>query len=388
MNPISVTSSDYFKLRLHESISLKFAMRDTVKNIISGVGELRRISNCGNISKGALPVFSFGVDGNPFFVAENCESSSCPYCALRLGAERLRNLEDAINSFHDKFPFGCVVMMVLTFSHKAGNALADIGVRFRKAKELFFRECKVRHILRSLGYVGRVIAPETTWSELNGFHPHEHILFFFESAADSEIDSARYLLFPYWEKACSRMNILTSAERFYFRKQISKYLKDYITKCAREVTLSDCKKGFSGRVTHFSPFQLVAAFMQTGNTVFPEKFIEYALYSKGLKSYNWSRGLAETLSVKQYSPEFSKEKRKQFMKDAINVIFTGDDFPDLLKSKFISESFGANQQERFIRFMVYILNSSFKDRISSVQIHGENYQLPDLLEYIRGRGTV
>ena len=388
MIPLSVTSSEEFKSQLYESLSLKFSMRDTVKDIVSGVGELRRLSNCGNLSEHAAPVLSFGVDGNPFFVAENCESASCPYCGLRLGAERLHDLEDAINSFHSRFPFGCVAMMVLTFSHRVDDALSDIGSRFREAKKMFFEDWKVKQIFRSFGCIGRVTAPETTWSDLNGFHPHEHILFFLESASDSDIVSARKQLFPYWEKVCCRVGFQTVFDRFYFEKQISQYLKDYVTKCAREVTLSDCKKGFSGRVTHFSPFQLVAAFMETKNSVFSEKFTEYALYSKGLKSYNWSKGLAETLSVKHYSPEFSKVKRKEFMKDCINVIFSGDDFPDLQKAKFISQSVGDNQKERFIRFMMYVSSSAFRNRVKSIQIRGKYFEFNDFIKRIQGREAI
>ena len=389
MIPLSVTSSEEFKVQLCESLSLKYALRNTVKEIVSGVGELRRISNCGNLSGQAVPVLSFGIDGNPFFVTDNCESASCPYCATRLGAERLHDLEDAINSFHIRFPFGCVAMMVLTFSHRIDAALSDIGTRFRDAKQMFFRECKVKKILRSLGCIGRVTAPETTWSNLNGFHPHEHILFFFESASDSDILSARQQLFPYWEKVCCRVGFRTVFDRFYFEKQISKHLKDYVTKCAREVTLSDCKKGFSASsgVTHYSPFQLVSAFMETKNSVFSEKFTEYALYSKGLKSYNWSKGLAETLSVKHFSPEF-KVKRKEFMKDSINVFFSGNDFPDFQKVKFIAESVGSDQKERFIRFMMYLSSSAFRDRVKLIQIHGKQFEFSDFLKRIQGREAI
>ena len=132
MIPLSVTSSEEFKSQLYESLSLKFSMRDTVKDIVSGVGELRRLSNCGNLSEHAAPVLSFGVDGNPFFVAENCESASCPYCGLRLGAERLHDLEDAINSFHSRFPFGCVAtylgcMVISTHSNSAVALAAYIS---------------------------------------------------------------------------------------------------------------------------------------------------------------------------------------------------------------------------------------------------------------------
>lgn len=385
---LSVTSSEDYKNALYNSLSLKFSLRSAVKNILSGVGSLRRISSCGTLAPWTSPALAFGIDGNPYFLTENCGSSSCPYCATRCGAERLKNLEDGINSFHMLFPFGCVVMLVLTFSHHAGDVLSDIGKMFSDAKHLFFQQCKVKSILASLGCIGRVTAPETTWSPLNGFHPHEHILFFFESASDDEIISARESLFPYWLHACEKVGLKTDWDRFYFKKQISAYLQDYVTKCAREVTLSDCKKGFSGNVTHYSPFQLVSAYMETEKPIFSEKFVEYAAFSKGRKSYNWSKGLAEALLVKKYSPGFSSDQKekKVALENLIQINFSGSDFPDALKAKFISEGSGDNQQERLIHFMSYIVNSPFRDRISSIRIKKRDFTLAEIFSRIRGQG--
>lgn len=382
---LSVTSSEDYKKALYSSLSLKFSMRSAVKNILSGVGGLHRISACGTLAPWTLPTLAFGIDGNPYFLTQNCGSSSCPYCATRSGAERLKNLEDGINSFHVLFPLGCVVMLVLTFSHHAGDVLSDIGELFFEAKHLFFQQCKVKSILASLGCIGRVTAPETTWSSVNGFHPHEHILFFFESASDDEIDSARETLFLYWRQACEKVGLKTVRERFYFEKQITAYLQDYVTKCAREVTLSDCKKGFSGDVTHYSPFQLVSAYMETEKPVFAEKFVEYAVYSKGRKAYNWSKGLAETLSVKQYSSSSDRKDKKVALENMIRVNFIGSDFPDLLKAKFISESYGDNQLDRLTHFMAYAVNSPFRERISSVRINKKDFTLAEIVSRVKGR---
>lgn len=384
-NLLSVTSSEEFQKKVYESYSLKLLLRNKVKEILSGVGGLERIASCGTLLPWSSPILSFGVNGNPFFLTETCGSSSCPYCAAGKGAERLKYLEEGLNSFHRLYPFGIVGMMVLTLSHHYSDKLLVIGKSFREAKHLFFQQCTVKKILSSLGCIGRVSAPETTWSPLNGHHPHEHILFLLGSATDSDIKNARKELFPFWEQACRRVNIETSYDRFYFEKQITVYLKDYITKCAREVTLSDCKKGSSGSVSHYAPFQLVSAYMETGDSVFAEKYIEYAQYSKGLKSHNWSKGLAEALSVKQYSPNFSEtqQDKKNALDKQIQIVFSGSDIPDLLKAKFISESYGDNQIQRLSHFMNYIVNSSFKSRIAFIRINNKDFTINDIYSAVK-----
>ena len=370
-----VTSSPEWGKSVYENLSIKFSLRETVKKILDGVGELKRIQNCGS-NRGSVPALALPKKGNPYFMSENCGSSSCPYCASKLGAERLRNLEDGIKSFQVRFPFGCLVMLVLTFSHCVTDSLSDIGKRFHDAKMLFFGQRGVKETLKTLGILGRVTAPETTWSSLNGFHPHEHILFFFESATDEAVKRAGEQLAVYWVNACKAFGLETDPERFYFEKAISSHLQEYVTKCAREVTLADCKRAnVVGLVSHYSPFQLVSAYEYTEceNKVYADKFREYALYCKGLKSHNWSRGLAELLKVKQYSDKeilsFSETD------SAFRVIFRKECFdamPLLLKARIISVFEGDTPQQKLDSFLQYAKDSSVRDAVDKIEINGKS----------------
>lgn len=384
---VGVTSSVEFQKSNYENLSIKFSLRDTVKEILNGVGELKRIQNCGS-NRGSIPAVALPKTGNPYFMAENCGSSSCPYCASKLGAERLKNLEDGIKSFQKLFPFGSLVMLVFTFSHCVTHSISDIGKRFQEAKKLFFREWGVRETFNSLGIRGRVTAPETTWSRLNGFHPHEHILFFFDSATEEAIKRAGEQLSVYWVNACKNFGLETDPKRFYFEKAISSHLQEYVTKCAREVTLSDCKRAnVVGNVSHYSPFQLVSAFMEYENNLYADKFREYALYCKRLKSHYWSQGLAELLKVKQYSDKeilsFSESDSR------IRVIFRKDCFdsiPTLAKARLLSAFVGDKPEEKLNSFLDYTKDTLFRDAVQSVEIKGETFNAERLFNlYDQGK---
>lgn len=372
-----VTSSSSFQDLFYSKQFLRFSLRETVQDILSGQKDLKSIQNCGS-NKSSIPAIFVPVssDANPYFLSETCRSASCPYCSCKLGKNRLEDLEDGIKSFMTLFSMGTIAMMVLTFSHCASDVLFDIGFRFAEAKKLFFRQRGVNEILHSLGIVGRVTAPETTWSILNGFHPHEHILFFFEaSVSDEKLEEYRHLLASYWVSACRTFGLNTDSERFYFKRGISSNLTEYVTKCAREVTLSDCKKAVKvGNVERYTPFQLASAFEQTKDSIYAEKFKEYALFVKGRKSHAWSKGLAKTLGVKNYSDD---EILSEAPEASFSILFHNDEFRKLsarAKVALLSAcKSGSNSAERLCNFLAYSEANGLKDSVSSFDINGKNH---------------
>ena len=41
-------------------------------------------------------------------------------------------------------------------------------------------------MLKRLGYKGRIVATEVTWGEQNGWHPHYHMILFFDHEINAQ----------------------------------------------------------------------------------------------------------------------------------------------------------------------------------------------------------
>lgn len=377
-----IIDTEEFRERFYKAQSRRFSLRETVQGVLRLEKPLERIGQCGE-NNYSSPAIVVPEAGNPYFSAEFCGLSSCPYCASKNGAIRLADLEAGIKSFMELFPLGSIVMMVITFSHSVADALADIGARFSEAKKLFFENGSVKRLLKEYGLAGRVTAPETTWSHVNGFHPHEHILFFFEQEMSADdVSHVREKLALYWVSSCKASGLESDPERFYFELGVWSRLAEYVNKCAREVTLSDLKmaKNKYG-VPRYTPFQLAAQYGWTGQEIFAEKFREYALFVKGRKSHQWSRGLASLLKVKNYADDQEtevKDDRKEIIimlePDVISR-FSGDD-----KALLLAHLVGDSMIERIDSFLELVDKHDIEESIAS-------FRMPNGKEYTRKEFT-
>ena len=398
MNPgtVAVTSSVSFQKTFAENLPIRFSLRHSVQEILSGEKELERIQNCGK-NRSSIPAIALSKSKKPYFMSELCASGVCPYCASKLGAVRLADLEDGIRSFMKMFPYGTLAMMVLTFSHDIADSLETIGIRFYEAKKSFFEQRGVKELLKVLELLGRVGAPETTFSFKSGFHPHEHILFLFGKKVSRElILQARKQLFLYWETACKRFGLTCLFERFYFEEALSSALPKYVSKTAMEITLSDCKKAIvKDGIERYTPFQLVTAYQQTQNEAFADRFREFALFVKGRKRFTWSRGLAELLKVKNYSDEKVMEETDKNRDDLyihLNKNVFDSFTPDGKVSLLLACDFGnqADSLQHFIQFMDRY--NIPEELVSSVEFQNQRLSLADVYRMFRydqqGRGAV
>lgn len=127
---------------------------------------------------------------------------TCADCATKITEMKTRN-KQGIANWRSKG--GHVYLLTLTNRHHRGDNLLDLLTGQQKALVKFWGQRAVKEMLKDLGYVGRVMATEVTWSFDNGWHPHFHILMFFEHELFNGGQGLRTFLANEWINACVKL---------------------------------------------------------------------------------------------------------------------------------------------------------------------------------------
>ncbi len=125
----------------------------------------------------------------------------CPVCARKVSELRKKGLSDLITAHFNRFGSGSITASLFTVPHGLGDDLVDVKARFLKAYRAMTSGRPFKDFMKSLGYCGTSRALEVTFSLSNGFHPHIHVLHFFEK--ELSLDDQIFLwetLFSMWTK--------------------------------------------------------------------------------------------------------------------------------------------------------------------------------------------
>lgn len=224
---------------------------------------------------------------------------SCPVCSSYIAAKRCEEIKLGIKNHFQLHPGGSVNMMVLTCSHTRHDDLKELLDKLKKAREFFFADWFVKETIKNFGTIGKINSFEITYSKLNGWHPHNHILFF--SSQKLDVNILRDTLSRYWLKALEYAGLSGSEERA-LNIYGGEYASQYVTKLAEEISLSNSKLGnITSNIPHYAPFQLLDYIKLNSDnenvTWAVNAFREYSEVMRGRKSIVWSKGLKVLLGV-------------------------------------------------------------------------------------------
>jgi hypothetical protein len=104
----------------------------------------------------------------------------CPVCARKVSELRKNGLSDLITAHFQRFGAGTITASLFTVPHGLGDDLVDIKSRLLKALRDMTQSGSFKAFMKKFGYCGISRALEVTFSLSNGFHPHIHVLHFFE----------------------------------------------------------------------------------------------------------------------------------------------------------------------------------------------------------------
>jgi hypothetical protein len=228
----------------------------------------------------------------------------CPLCAAKISERRRDELERAIVRHVEQD--GAVYMATYTVSHSRHDDLSRLLHAFLRARQRMKQGLYAQRRKQAFGIVGTISVLETTWSNLNRWHPHSHELIF-TLACLNEPNSVAYERESRsaWRQAAAREGLHMDEEHGYKLDRTFGAVADYIAKFGREpvrkpwgveseMTKGHIKTGRGTVIEHLTPFALLYQIMQGQSWLIPV-FQEYAQRFKGRHQLHWSKGLRKRL---------------------------------------------------------------------------------------------
>ena len=215
---------------------------------------------------------------------------NCPICAAKISEQRRSELKRGI-ACHRKNG-GSVYLLTLTNSHHFGDNLKQLMAGQRKALKYLWSDRKPKEHFAELGKVGHITANEVTHGK-NGWHPHMHILLFFNAAVDTE--ALQTFIAEYWQHCCKKSGLKQPSIEHGCDITDGKFADRYVSKWGleEEMTKSHIKKGLDGGSTPFDLLRL----SETGCERSGQLFQTFAEAYKGKRQLSWSSGLKDLLGV-------------------------------------------------------------------------------------------
>lgn len=197
---------------------------------------------------------------------------SCPICAERISKGRQEQIKQVYEAAKSHAVNGSVYMLTFTVRHGLGDDCAVLVGKMKHAMQLLqktraWTDCTRREALKRpradsmpfLDYIGRIAALEATHGA-NGWHPHEHHLWFFKKKlSGSEVRELKTRLFKAWAECCVAAGMRAPLAEFGLDVRVALSAAEYLAKFAdlgherrwgpeKELASSHSKKaGMGGR---------------------------------------------------------------------------------------------------------------------------------------------
>lgn len=221
---------------------------------------------------------------------------TCPICSAQISEGRRQELKQGMENWQGKGSAkdvgGMVYLLTLTNPHYYGDNLFQLLQGQKKALAYLWGDRKSKEMLKTLGKVGHITATEVTHG-VNGWHPHYHILLFFDKPINTK--SLRSFLATCWQNCCKKSGLKVPDHVHGCDLREGKYADKYVSKwgLADEVTKGHIKKGKEESLT---PWDLLRQ-SEEGCEKSGYLFQVFASAFKGKRQLSWSRGLKSLLQV-------------------------------------------------------------------------------------------
>jgi hypothetical protein len=225
---------------------------------------------------------------------------TCPVCAAKI-AER-RRIEVAAAIAAAKALGLQVWLLTLTIRHGAGDDLREITDQMHRAYSHLFRGKAGSALRDSLGMVGTIRALEVKHRIKNGFHPHFHVLVFFDP---SRSDPAAWAKLPgIWIKRCTSAGLppptLDRGCRVDPGDHAARYVAKGVWGLESEITHGAFKS--DGEGDSRTPFDLLRDY-RNGDKQAGAIWVAYREAMEGRRQLYWSNGLRKLLNQVELSDD-------------------------------------------------------------------------------------
>lgn len=224
---------------------------------------------------------------------------TCPVCASKISERRRVEVAKAMKQA-EALGLKCR-LVTLTAAHCLEDDLGELLDKLLRAfSRLWVGKAGVQ-LRDSLGIFGFIRALEDTHGEINGHHPHLHVLVFYHP--DQTNDDAWNRLSGRWQEVSVRSGLpppsLDRGCQIDDGQKAAQYVAKGVWGLESEVTKGHVKKGKRGSRT---PFDLLRDYMK-GDKQAGAIWRTYALAFEGRRQLYYSNGLKKLLSIADLTDE-------------------------------------------------------------------------------------
>jgi hypothetical protein len=264
-----------------------------------------RIQYCGYVptTSSTTPVqMCKNHHGNLFFSGlANCGSYwRCPVCALKI-SENKKDLLSTLITAHQKRGFS-IGFLTLTVRHSKFDTLKKSLDKLLNNYRSFQNVRSFSRGKSEIGLIGQVKTLEITFSKDNGWHPHLHLLYFYNTSKVETAVQFQKDLISRWFKYKDNNGTLSAQNQKMITNDISDYLAKY------DIT-SEMTKGQIKGTKGLTPFTALAKIVLNDYQDYEEKRLLYGVYStyveqtQGRHFVNISNSLTKlyAIEIEQYN---------------------------------------------------------------------------------------
>lgn len=171
---------------------------------------------------------------------------TCPICAQRISLGRQAQITAVYNAVSSHTVGGCAYMLTFTVRHGIGDDCKVLVQQMKDAMRLLQMTQTFKAVTRRLplkrpqagsipflDYIGRIAALEATHGK-NGWHPHEHHLWFFKrQLTTANIAQIKKQLFDAWRECCIAVGLPPPLRDFGLDIRRAFSAAEYLTKFAQ-----------------------------------------------------------------------------------------------------------------------------------------------------------
>lgn len=306
-----------------------FNKQSRVKKYLLGIKN--RISSClsAPISNTSSVAICSNADQNCKYKGlQLCGSRwACPICSNKLNEASRQEILKASNKHLSNG--GGFALMTTTVPHYLCDNLDKLIDLSTQARDKFNGMYAVKKIFKKLGRIGYIRSSEIKHGK-NGWHPHQHFLFYLKSILTKELRAEiEKDLLKCWQKSCVKVGLPMPNHHGLDFLSCTDPLKssDYIIKDTFEIASSNTK---GSKKDSINPFDLLLDEpYKYGNR--QKLFIEYYHATKGKSLISWSKGLKKLFQVAEKSDEqILNDELEQY--DIPVVIMPKEDWSIIKKS--------------------------------------------------------
>lgn len=255
-------------------------------------------------------------DRNIFFNGiANCGGYwRCPVCAFKIAEEKKRFLMDLILAHQQKG--GSIGFLTLTVRHNRLQPLRKPLNTLLENYRAFQRTSVFQRERKSMGFLGQVKTLELTYSQSNGWHPHLHILYFYDNENVKDIEKWQKQVLKEWAKYKDNKG-LVKAQNQQVLKPDHKLLAEYLAKydIVKEMTKGQLKSSKG-----LTPFTALAKLSCEDYDSHEQKRLLYGVYSEYVEQTQGKHYVNISNSLRKLYPEiFENEKTDEEIVNEVEI---------------------------------------------------------------------